>query len=350
MNREIKDVKHQGRIYQTGIYLGKFFRMFVFQNDWKVMPMAAIIAGLVAMVMGASLFNNMEGHLMGSFAVSCVCVWNGFFNSIQVVCRERAIVKREHRSGVHISSYITAHTIYQAFLCLLQTIITLFVFAQMNVKFPETGIFFRNIFIDLGVTIFLSIFAADMLSLFVSCLVHNTTTAMTVMPFLLIFQLVFSTGFFSLPDSVKWMSNLTITKWSLTAICSQGEYNSLPMVSVWKSMKKMANATVTVDQIEEFMSSSQELSSDPDSLMILSALESLPDDQEISFSDIIFIIEQQPNGVYNFEIKCGELNQDAKYASTRENVGKCWECLAINILVYIALATVALEFIDKDKR
>ena len=33
MNKEIKDAKHQGRIYQTGIYLGKFFRMFIYQND-----------------------------------------------------------------------------------------------------------------------------------------------------------------------------------------------------------------------------------------------------------------------------------------------------------------------------
>ena len=352
MNKEIKDAKHHGRIYQTGIYLGKFFRMFVFQSDWKVMPMSAIIAGLVAMVMGPSLFNNMEGHLMGSFAISCICVWNGFFNSIQVVCRERPIVKREHRSGVHISSYITAHTIYQAFLCLLQTIITLFVFYKMNIKFPETGVFFSDIFIDLGVTIFLSIFAADMLSLLVSCLVHNTTTAMTVMPFLLIFQLVFSSGFFALPESVTWMSNLTITKWSLTATCAQGQYNSLPMVSIWKSIKKMSSATVTTDQIKEFMLSNPELTADPDpdTLMLLATLESLPDDQTIAFSEIINVIEQQPNGVYNFEIKCGELNQEPKYASTRDNVGKCWECLAINILLYISLATIALEFIDKDKR
>ena len=69
MNKEIKDAKHQGRIYQTGIYLGKFFRMLIFQNDWKVMPIAALIAGLVALVMKNSLFTTMEGTLLGSFAM-----------------------------------------------------------------------------------------------------------------------------------------------------------------------------------------------------------------------------------------------------------------------------------------
>ena len=50
MNKDIKDVKRKGRIYQTGIYLGKFFRMFVYQSDWKVMPMAAVIAQTTTML------------------------------------------------------------------------------------------------------------------------------------------------------------------------------------------------------------------------------------------------------------------------------------------------------------
>ena len=47
----------------------------------------------------------MEGTLMGAFAIACVCIWTGSFNSIQVICRERDVIKREHRAGMHISSY-----------------------------------------------------------------------------------------------------------------------------------------------------------------------------------------------------------------------------------------------------
>jgi hypothetical protein len=66
-------IKHTGRFLQTIIYLGKLFRMFLFQNDWKVLPISAVIAGLVAFSVGQNLFMTMEGTLMGGFAVACIC-------------------------------------------------------------------------------------------------------------------------------------------------------------------------------------------------------------------------------------------------------------------------------------
>ena len=96
--------KHTGRVAQVFIYLGKCLRMFVYQSDWKVLPMGAVIAALVTMVVGANLFKTQEGTKLGVFALVCVCIWNGFFNSIQVVCRERDIIKREHRAGLHMSA------------------------------------------------------------------------------------------------------------------------------------------------------------------------------------------------------------------------------------------------------
>ena len=114
-------VRHRGRGSQIWIYLGKMLRMFVYQNDWKVLPMSALIAGLVGLVIRKKMFLNMEGTLMGAFAVVCVCIWNGCFNSIQVICRERDVIKREHRSGMHISSYVISHMMYQFLICALQT-------------------------------------------------------------------------------------------------------------------------------------------------------------------------------------------------------------------------------------
>lgn len=121
------EVRHRSRFGQIGIYFGKFIRMFVYQSDWKVLPMAALIAGLVGFALGREFRINMEGTLTATFAVVCVCIWNGSFNSIQVVCRERGVVKREHRSGMYISSYILSHMMYQLLLCILQTVVTLIV-------------------------------------------------------------------------------------------------------------------------------------------------------------------------------------------------------------------------------
>ena len=96
--------RHRERGAQVWICLGKLIRMFVYQSDWKVLPMSALIAGLVGMVIRVKMFLNMEGTILGAFSLVCVCIWNGCFNSIQVICRERDVIKREHRSGMHISA------------------------------------------------------------------------------------------------------------------------------------------------------------------------------------------------------------------------------------------------------
>ena len=37
---------HRGRLAQIPIYLGKNFRMFIYQTDWKVLPMVLSCADL----------------------------------------------------------------------------------------------------------------------------------------------------------------------------------------------------------------------------------------------------------------------------------------------------------------
>ena len=62
------------RSSQVGIYLGKQLRFFINESDWKVLPMAAIIAGLVGMVIRNKMFINMEGTLMSAFALTCTAI------------------------------------------------------------------------------------------------------------------------------------------------------------------------------------------------------------------------------------------------------------------------------------
>ncbi len=252
-------IRHRGRGAQMMIYLGKLMRMFLYQNDWKVLPMAALIAGLVSMVIRKDFFMTMEGSLKGSFALTCVAIWNGCFNSIQVICRERNILKREHRAGLHISSYIFSHMIYQALLCLVQTGLTMFVLLQMKVRVPlDQGVITPWAVVDIGITVFLISYCADMLSLLISALSHNTTTAMTVMPFVLIFQLVFSGGIFNLPTWSQSLSQFTISNYGLKCIAAQSDYNSSPMVTAWNTLIKLKDneigGSVTVGQVLDFLS------------------------------------------------------------------------------------------------
>ena len=243
----LRRIRHTGRLDQVFIYLGKQLRFFINQSDWKVLPMAAIIAGLVGMVIRRRFFVNMEGSLIGAFALTCVALWNGCFNSIQSVCRERPIVKREHRSGMHISAYVTAHMIYQFMLCAAQTALTMFVLRQLSVPIPRgygSGLITPWMIFDIGLTMFLISYAADMMSLFLSSISHTTTGAMTIMPFILIFQLVFSGGVIPLPEWSRPLSNFTITNYGIRALAAQSGYNELPMTSVWNTLSGMKGSEI----------------------------------------------------------------------------------------------------------
>ena len=311
-----ENIRHKGRIGQTFIYLGKLLRMFVYQSDWKVLPMGAIIASVVTFVVGANLFVTQEGTLMGAFALVCVCIWNGFFNSIQVVCRERGIVKREHRSGMHISSYVMAQMIYQFMLCLAQTVITLVICNLSGVQFPQQGIISGQGMLDVGVTLLLITFAADMMALMVSCVVRTTTTAMTVMPFLLIFQLVFSGGFFQLAGFAKKITVLTISRWGLDSLCAVGRYNELKMVTLWNAIFKFKDI--------EFEGTKPLL-------------------------DVILQVQEQGK-VDDILYWSGTYNTRDAFVSTAENVLKNWGAIALLTFIFIVVAIIALKLIDRDKR
>ena len=254
-----RGVRHSGRDSQVLIYLGKQFRFFVNENDWKVLPMAAIIAALVSMVIRRKFFINMEGSLIGGFALTCVAIWNGCFNSIQAVCRERPIIKREHRSGMHITSYVAAHMIYQFLLCAAQTALSIYVLVLMEVPIPAKGFMTPWMVVDLGISMLLISYASDMMSLFISSISHTTTGAMTVMPFVLIFQLVFSGGVIPLPAWAQVYSNYTISNYGMKAIISQSGYNELPMETGWKTLNSMRNreigGTFTLGQVLDLLDS-----------------------------------------------------------------------------------------------
>ena len=327
--------QHTGRIEQALIYTGKLFRMFIFQSDWKVLPMAAVIAGLVTYVIGGTMFVSMRGTLVGTFALSCICIWNGCFNSIQSVCRERPIVKREHRSGLHMSSYIVAHMIYQAFICFCQTLIVITILVVFKVHLPQQSHVTGNVLFDLGISMFLTAFAADMLALFVSSVVRNTTVAMTIMPFIMIFQLVFSGGFFSLSGAALKVTDFAVSKWGLNAMCAVGEYNSLPNDIIITAINNMDTSKITIKY-----ETAEKLEIDADLLQ-----ESVSE----AVADITNYIKQ-PEKKEALAKKFGEMSNLNAYESTADNIVKCWLIIILWTGLYAAAAVTALEFIDKDKR
>ncbi len=388
-----RKIHHRGRISQVGIYLGKQLRFFVNESDWKVLPMAAVIAALVAMVIRNRLFLNMEGTLIGSFALTCVAIWNGCFNSIQAVCRERAIIKREHRSGMHVSSYVAAHMIYQFLLCVAQTALTMYVLQFLGVQFSKReGLMTPLMIADIGITMLLISYAADMMSLFISSISRTTTGAMTVMPFILIFQLVFSGGIIPLPASVQRLSDYTISSYGIRAIASQSDYNGQPMATGWNTLNNMRNAeideTVSIGELLDLLDSPAVEKRrnleviDQSSVNMAAGMAGIPEDvvtpleQPVRLGEIADLLknnqwlQEHRDKTYRIRATIGEVieifgeekvretvqqktaaaAQKEEYAHDWRNVTGNWLTLMAFIFGFAVLATLALELIDKDKR
>ena len=388
-----RKIHHKGRVSQVGIYLGKQLRFFVNESDWKVLPMAAVIAALVGMVIRNRLFVNMEGTLIGAFALACVAIWNGCFNSIQAVCRERAIIKREHRSGMHVSSYVAAHMIYQLLLCFAQTALTMYVLQLLGVKFyAKEGLFTPLMIVDIGLTMLLISYAADMMSLFISSVSRTTTGAMTVMPFILIFQLVFSGGIIPLPASVQKLSDYTISSYGIRAIAAQSDYNSWPMATGWNTLNNMRDSqideTITVGQILDMLDSPavekrRDLEvMDQSTVSAAAGIAGIPEgmitpaEDSVTLGEVVDFLKGsqwlQENRDKSFRIKAtvGEVieilgekkvketierktaaaAQKEDYQHTKWNVAENWGMLILFIILFAALATLVLELIDRDKR
>ncbi len=364
--------RYRGRLEQVGIYFGKLLRMFLYQNDWKVLPMSALVAGLVSIVIKNSFFVSMEGTLRGAFALACVGIWNGCFNSIQVICRERDIIKREHRSGMHISSYVAAHMLYQFLICLLQAALTIYVCRAMKVKFPSEGVITGNMLVDMGITVFLITYSSDMMALWISAVMRSTTTAMTLMPFILIFQLVFSGGIFSLPEWCSGISNFTISSYGLKCIASQADYNNLPMVTGWNTLVKLWGEKVTLKTtygealdflaegksplVDEFRAKKiggivtigeavDELRESPD----MEEMRKKEFTAEMTVGEVVRMIGEDRVREMLLN-KTAEASRIEDFDGGSDKILHYWQIFLLISFVFAALSVISLEFIDHDRR
>ncbi len=189
----------------------------------------------MAAVVSDDMFDNFESTKSGFFTLASACIWLGIFNSIQSICKEHDIIRSEYRQGMRMSSYICANILWQALLCIVQSIIIYGVCLAFGFfeNCPSDGSLMPA-FIEYFITIFLLTFGSSVMGIMVSSISGNPTTAMTIMPFVLILQLIMSGVLFELSGFSKTVANITFSKWGMSAFGSIGDMNSLEHVMAKK--------------------------------------------------------------------------------------------------------------------
>lgn len=210
-------------LLQIQIYTKKFFRTLRRESIVSVF-IGIIITMLVMYVTQENMFKYYEGTKSGFFSLICVCIWIGIFNSIQLVCREKNdIVKDELDKSLRATSYMASHFIYQFLLCMVQSIIVFIVF-MIFVGDKMTGSPLAYL-----ITIFLIMYASDAMAFVISAAVPSPIVAMTVMPLLLLVQLVMAGVLFELNGMAKTVANFTVSKWGMSIFGMIGDItNNFP--------------------------------------------------------------------------------------------------------------------------
>lgn len=185
-------------------------------------------------IAGENMFNNFESTKSACFIVVCASIWCGLFNSIQVVVKERAIIKREYVSGaLRIACYTGSRTILQTALCLIQSLLLTLCFPGVELFYgndmPSYGLLFDGIFFEFFISVFLIMLAADALGLMISCFVKSEQLASQLSPYILIVQLLFSGVLFPMEGASSTVSALMLSRWGMEALGSSCDLNGLPL-------------------------------------------------------------------------------------------------------------------------
>lgn len=203
---------------QISIYFLKFLRLLMDKKSLFFMLEAVMIPLIVSLVLVPSeVFYGYRATRIASFTLISASVWIGLFNSVTNICGERKIIKFEHcMKGLSLSSYMLARLLADMFLCIIETILMMIVITNVYTRLQG------NIgqVILLSITVFIVIFTADMLALLISAAVKKSSQAMTIIPMVLIIQLIFSSFIEALEGKAPFanlLSNITLTKWGTTA-------------------------------------------------------------------------------------------------------------------------------------
>ena len=185
-----------------------------------------LIAALLAMVAAEDVFDIYDSTKSMLFALSCSGIWIGLFDSIQEICKERVIVKREYMANLKLPGYVMSKFTMQAILGLIQGAMLSFTFLKL-VDADCEGVFSDHFQAEIFLTVWLTILASIAMGFVISAVMKTGDKAMTLAPFVLIIQLLFSGILFDLEGIGKIISFCTVSRWSVEGLGSIAHLNDL---------------------------------------------------------------------------------------------------------------------------
>ncbi|ELS02633.1 ABC-type multidrug transport system, ATPase component [Xenococcus sp. PCC 7305] len=198
----------------------------------RVSLILALLSGpltilITAFSLGMGLPVSVGGnHILESlFIFSGISIWIGLSNSIQEISRESAIYFRERLLNLGLIPYIGSKLLIRSGIALVQTIL---ITISILVLFRFSGSTLISWPIGLAITTFLTLIASTSLSLMVSASVKDTNQGISILPLIMIPQIILSGVLFQLDGLSKIVSWFMISRWSVGAYGIIAQVNEIP--------------------------------------------------------------------------------------------------------------------------
>jgi ABC-type multidrug transport system ATPase subunit len=186
-----------------------FLALVAKSTDFKPPPDAAIAQAAVFGIPAAKLAAALP------IMLAATATWFGAINAAREIVKEAPIFLRDRLSGLRVLPYLISKVLVLAALCLVQTILLVGLVA-IKVDLPSSGAIMWGP-LEIWISIMLASIAALGIGLLISASVGNPDRAQSLVPIVLIPQLIFIGG----PNSGtagQWLSYLTVTRWASEAM------------------------------------------------------------------------------------------------------------------------------------
>ncbi len=202
-------------------------------NLFILLAQAPIIAGLTVMLARDDVFYDMTkpGSALNPvdiyaqrtlFIMVCSAIWFGTINAAREIVKERPIYQRERAINLGIMPYIASKVVVLGLLCAIQSFLLLYI-VGVRAGYPTSGLLLSGMwgaFLEMYISLLLMAFAGLALGLVVSSLAPNTDRAVSMVPILLIPQIIFANVIFSLSGAAVFVSWIMPSRWGMQAIGS----------------------------------------------------------------------------------------------------------------------------------
>jgi ABC-type multidrug transport system ATPase subunit/pSer/pThr/pTyr-binding forkhead associated (FHA) protein len=172
-------------------------------NTAVLIGQAPIIAGLLCLI-----FDNVNASVL--FLMAVCAVWFGANNAAREIVCEQSIYKRERMFNQRIVTYIFSKVIVLGFFASIQSLLFTLIIA---IRYSDLDPSWNNIPYTFLWMFALSL-SSTMMGLFISSIVSTTEKVMTIVPIILIPQVMLAGAVAKIPNAiVEVLSYLTLSRW-----------------------------------------------------------------------------------------------------------------------------------------